>query len=222
MRGNSFITVLLCALSAPALADQNFNGVWQRHTVDGVAIQSRELAPGKIEVVAEGTLEATVQDVEDVIRRGELHSKFMPYVKQSHVLRKKGAVTQSYTLLEFAFMFEPRDFITELTVLQSSKKTNTFHCTWTSTPDALPEKDGVLRVKVNEGEWKATGMGPRTQASYRFVTTPEGMLPSFTHEFARTEGVLKVFAAIEREANDRAFKRRTYGKIRAARNAARR
>lgn len=221
MRGDRISAVLLCALSATASAAQ-FDAAWQTETSEGVVIKSREVAPGTIEVVAEGTIEATVQDVEDVLRRGELHSRFMPYVKESRVLRSRGAVTQTYKLLQFAFVLEPRDVITESTVLQSSKTTNTFQLVWKALPDAVPTKEGVLRVEVNEGEWLAKGLGAKTQVSYRFKVSPGGVLPGFAQQFARREGVLKVFNAIEQEANDRAFRRRTYSRIKSARTAGRR
>lgn len=190
---------------------------WHHQLVDGVSVKSREVTPGTFEVIADGLIDANVQDIEDVLTRVNEYPRFMPYVKETRVLRKRGATTLSYTRIGFQMLFEPRDWVTETTVHQSSKTTNGFHLTFTARPDELPEQEGVVRVTVNEGEWIAEGAGAKTRVFYCFTVAPGGTLPSFTQEFARREGVLKLFSAIEQEANERAFKRRTYSRIRAAR-----
>lgn len=210
MVGERLLFVLVALAATPVVAAEA-QVAWQIEVRDGVRLKSRELEPGVFEVVAEGHLDATVQDVEDVLSRIELYPRFMPYVKETRVLAKRANATRAYTRIGFPFMYEPRDYVTETLVHESSKRGNTFRCTFLSFHDALPEVPEVIRVKTLEGEWVARGMGPRTHVTYRFVAAPGGAeLPSFAQQFARREAALKVFDAIEREANDRAFERRTY------------
>ncbi|MFL5320425.1 MAG: SRPBCC family protein [Myxococcaceae bacterium] len=213
MRGEIFgiALALCCATTALGAADQE---QWRIERLDGVIIRTRNLSGGVTEFIAEGTLDASVQDIEDVLTRVELHPRFMPYVKESRVVgRGTDGGRLVYVLLDFPFFFKSHDYVINVHVDQSSRRTNEFRSHWSTETDVVPEKDDVVRVPLNEGEWVVTGEGPgRSHVLYRYAVNPGDKVPSWAEDFGRKDGVLKLFRRIQAEASDRAFRRHYYGR----------
>lgn len=207
---------LLCVTSAHAAVEAHD---WRIERIDGVIIRTRTLEGGVTEYIAEGTLDACVQDVEEVLTRFEEYPRFMPYVEETKVLGKgEGGTTRVYTLLDFPMLVKSHDYVIDVEKLSSSKRSNEFRMKWSAVPDALPERDGVQRVPVNEGEWIVRGEGAtKSTVIYRYAVSPGDKVPSWAEDFGRKDGVLKLFHRVEREASDRAFKRHYYGRSAAAR-----
>lgn len=200
---------VLCASVAHATVETRG---WRIDRIDGIVIRTRYLDNGVTEFLAEGTLKADAADVEAALTHYDRMTRFMPYVEESRVVGKSddgGKLV--YTLLDFPFFLPSHDFVLNVHVDETVARDGQFHSRWAAEPDIVAEKKDVVRVPVNEGEWivRPTGEG-KSHAIYRFAVNPGDEVPSWAEDFARKDGVVKVFKRVEREGQDLAFKRHYY------------
>jgi hypothetical protein len=66
-----------------------------------------------------------------------------------------------------------------------------------------PERKGVVRVKLCEGEWLLEPDGAtKTRATYFIYTDTGGFIPSFIANHISLTGITKLFAAVRNQVKD--------------------
>ncbi len=195
------ITALLLSHAASA--------AWKSSTVDGITVRS-QAQPGSAirEFSAEATLKAPLEEIQSALLDIEAHASFMPYVVEAKDLGavEAGGARLAYSRLEFPLV-RSRDFILRITVDRAltAEGGNEFANHWVSVPTALAERPGVIRIRLNEGSWRATRISPaETRVVYRFRVDPAGWIPSVFANEASRRAIPSVFRALEREAQHRA------------------
>lgn len=200
------LTLLLTAAASPPEPD------WELVESSPLKIRVREKPDsGLREVWAEGELAADVRDIQETLLSGPTFSKFMPYVKES---RSVGDADSDggffvYNRLDLPWI-QSRDFVTKTWVLQRAADDGSgeFRSKWVSVPDKLPSRQGIVRMKVNEGTWTVKPLGKgKSWASFRSSIDPGGWIPGFAANFGSTTGVIDTFSAVEKEARRRAHQR---------------
>jgi hypothetical protein len=187
---------------------------WKTATHDGITVKSRVQAGSAIrEFWAEATVGAALQDVQDAIVDFESHPAFMPYVVEAKYLGAEAAdgTRLAYSKLDFP-MVSSRDFVIRVTLDKSvsGDKGDEFANHWTCVPNSIPERSGVIRLRINEGSWKATRVGAeQTKVIYRFRVDPGGWIPAVLANEASKRAIPSVFRALETEAKKRGLQRRT-------------
>ena len=75
---------------------------------------------------------------------------------------------------------------------------------WTSSEKGPAVKDGVVRIKVNDGSWllEPRENGTKTFATYFVFTDPGGSLPTFIINKANSSAIPDVFAALRKWGKD--------------------
>lgn len=194
------LPALLLLLGGPALAEG-----WQVASKKGDLViykRDRKDSPLK-EVKAVGVIKAPSWVVKNVVDDKGRYKEFMPYTKVSDVLKADRETIVTYQLLDTPIISN-RDYT--IRVKDESRRLAdgrvVYKSSWSPANHLGPkEKDGVVRVKVNEGYWLLEEAGPdATKATYYLFTDPGGSLPAFVVNSANTTAIPDLFKAIEKQA----------------------
>lgn len=191
---------LLC-LSTSALAAE----AWETVQEGAIVIKTRQKPGTEVkEVWAEGLIAAEVQDIQTTLMTPDRFAKFMPYVKEAREFGKPDADGGAYvyTRLDLPWV-KARDYVTKVFLEEGVKPdgSGAFRNRWVATPDKIPHRNNIIRLKYNEGSWHVTGQGEgKSHAVYRFSVDPGGWIPGFAADMGNTKGVTDTFRAVEAEA----------------------
>ena len=188
--------LLLIALSPP-------EGSWQEAARSGdIVIYNRTRAGSDVrEVLAVGTIDAAPEHVHRVLDDNARYQDFMPYTKESRVLKRDGATLWSYERINAPLVAE-RDYTVRIThreVKRGDGSVVLHHAFTQSNVDGPPAVDGVVRVAVLDGRWELEPIdgGKRTRATYWVYTSPGGSVPTFLVNAANTNAVPGLFDAVK-------------------------
>ena len=196
---------LLPTLSLLVLLTGAAEPAWQQVTRDdGIIVQARTPEGGSVsEVKATALVDAPPQAVWRVIRDYDHYTKTMPYTEESRVLASEqdGKVIVFYCLVN-APLVDKRDFIIRIVDESDWKDGQGFLKTaWTvTTQGAPPEREGVVRVKLNNGYWllEPREEGKKTFVTYYLYTDPGGSVPKWIADRANKTSVPDVLRAVRK------------------------
>jgi hypothetical protein len=205
--------LLVLCVSSVALADE-----WET-ILDGppFTVKNRAIPNSAIrEVWAEGDLDATVGDIQDTLMHPREFKNFMPNLKAAREIGKPEDDGSFYVYTELDLpVITSRDYVVRVWVDEGVKEdgTGVFRQHWKAAPDKLPERNGLVRVKVNDGSWLITpkGDGSKSHVIYKFATDPGGAVPAFAANIGNKKAVTGTLLAIEKEAQRRAALRKADG-----------
>jgi hypothetical protein len=207
LRIAALITALV--LSPAARADQAGEAGWETLVQGPVSVKVRP-KPGTPlkEYWVEGELNAPLADVQAALTDIQRFSEFMPHVREARVLggAEPDGSTYVYTKLEFPIFVRARDYVVRVALEEGVKPdgTGAFRQRWVATPDRIPERRGVVRIRVLEGSWHIVSKGEdRVFVIHRFATDPGGRLPSFAVDMGNRSGCVDLFKSVEKAARRR-------------------
>src|SRR3954447_6162214 len=155
------------------------------------------------DVLAISELETTPAVVFSVLSDFKHYPEFMPYVQESRVLNRTNDLdVVTYARIAPPFVSE-RDYPLHVTMTRGSRSNGgVFKLEWTAAPEAQPEIEGVVRVKLNQGAWIAEPVdgGKRTRLTYALLTNPGGLIPSFVIDLSYTVSIPELFDAVRKRA----------------------
>ena len=111
-----------------------------------------------------------------------------------------GKVTYFYSVVN-APLVDRRDYTLKIVDDSDWKDGKGFlRTSWTASDKGPPEKEDVVRVKINVGYWKleARDGGKKTFATYYVYTDPGGSVPKWAVNKGNGIAVPNVFAAIRK------------------------
>jgi hypothetical protein len=204
------IGLLSCLCASLAFADE-----WET-ILDGppFTVKNRTLPNSSIkEIWAEGDLNARVGDIQDTLMHPRDFKNFMPNLKAAREIGKPEEDGSFYVYTELDLpVITSRDYIVRVWVDEGVKEDGTglFRQHWKAVPDKLPERAGLVRVRVNDGSWLITpvGDGSKSHVVYKFATDPGGAIPAFAANMGNKTAVTGTLNAIEKEAQRRAALRK--------------
>lgn len=180
---------------------------------EGIKIYSRTKEGEPIaQMKAMGQIDATPHEVWKAIRDYANYPKNMPYTEESKVIARQDGdkIIWFYSVVN-APLVDRRDYVIKIIDESDWKDGAGFlKVTWTGWNEkdkGVPERDGYVRVKINDGYWllEPKDNGKKTFATYYVYTDPGGALPKFIANKANGTAVPNVFAAIRKVvADDRA------------------
>lgn len=193
---------LAFSLGSAALAD----GDWEEASRSGnITIYNRSREGSEIkELRAVGKVKAPPWAVKNVIDDVGNYVKFMPYTKESRLIKKDGDTAITYQRIN-APLVDNRDYT--LKIQDKSRRSKDgkiiYKSTWSIANGSGPAPvSGVVRLTVNEGYWQleeADG-GEATRITYYVYTDPGGGLPTFVANMANSQGIPDLFKAVEKAA----------------------
>jgi hypothetical protein len=159
-------------------------------------------------------LNAPAYDIQETLTQPEKFKNFMPNLKAS---RKLGAPEADgsqfvYTELDLPRPITSRDYVVQVWVDERANPDGTgkFRQHWKAMPNKLPERENLVRIKVNDGSWEITpiGDGTKSHVIYKFSTDPGGMVPNFAANLGNAKAVPDTLKAVEKEAQRRYAERK--------------
>jgi ribosome-associated toxin RatA of RatAB toxin-antitoxin module len=199
--------VVALGLAAGSARAQEWETVAEKPFV--VKVRAKPGTPVR-EVWAEGTLAASVGDVQAALEDVDTYRHWMPYVKESRTVKDlPDGGHLSYTRLDLPIV-SARDFFCHV-VRESGVApdgTGTFAQRWWAEPDAFPERRDTVRLRLNEGSWHVEPRGEGSSyAVYKFTVDPAGSIPKFLINMGQKEAVKDTMQAVEKRARQRAAER---------------
>jgi hypothetical protein len=194
---------ILQALSLVALLAEPTDGPgWKQVTrTDGITVFERENQRAPVpEVKAIGLIEAPPPEVWKVITDYDNYKTTMPYTAESKILSKDGKDTTFYSVID-APLVSKRDYVIKLTDESDWKEgKGYFKLIWTNTDQGPGPKDGLVRVKLNDGFWKLEPRenGAKTFVTYYNFTDPGGSIPGFVKNQATKSAVPDVIKHVRK------------------------
>lgn len=170
-----------------------------------VSIYSR-IHPGTAirEFKAIGKVDASPKTVQAVLDDIDDYPHFMPFVTECRLIKREPNYIVTYQRISPPFCTD-RDY--SLRVRHETIPTpggTAYFCRWAQT-DAFgpPEREGTIRVKVNEGSWLLEPSdGNTTAATYWIYTDSGGSLPAWLNNKANQIAIGKLFDAVRKQAKD--------------------
>ena len=154
-----------------------------------------------------GIIDATPEKVEKVLADVADYPEFMPYVAESRVVAQEGSNVITYQRLNVPFVSN-RDYTVRVEhgLIKNGAGEVIYRDTWQTANQSGPaERRGVVRVKVNEGDWLLEPTGPdgsQTAATYQIYTDSGGALPAFLANRASQLIIPKLFEAIRKQVQN--------------------
>lgn len=168
---------------------------------DGIVIYNRARPGSDLkEVLAVGSFDASPEHVHRVLDDNAHYRDFMPYTKESRVLKREGDTVWSYERIAAPLVAE-RDYTVKITHEREARADGSAvltHHFVQSNADGPGPTEGVVRVTVLEGHWQLEPLdgGKRTRATYWVYTSPSGSVPTFLVNAANNNAVPALFEAV--------------------------
>lgn len=213
-------SIALCTLLAvltpwPGQAAEpvgNESAPWKVMATSPFLVKSRAVKGSPVrELWAVAVLDAPAVDIQAAILDTEAFPRFMPHVKEAVVV---GATEPDGSYFSYARTEPPlvagRDYVLHVFVDSqlSPEGQGEFTSHWQADPDRVPRREGLVRLKQNNGSWRVSPTEDgKTRVEYRLAVDPGGSVPAFLADMANKVGVEDVMRAIEREAKRRAAER---------------
>jgi uncharacterized membrane protein len=197
------IVAVLAVSPAQALDVKSPGAGWtEAHRSSELVIFTKDVKEGR-RIIAVSEIKAPAETVFNVLGDFEHYPDFMPYVKESRVLSRRGnSEIVTYARVAPPFVSE-RDYPLQVRVTRGTPKNGgVFRIDWTALPGAWPEVEGVVRVKLSEGSWLVEPLhrGKRTRLTYTLLANPGGLIPGFVVNLSNTIAIPELFEAVKKRS----------------------
>jgi hypothetical protein len=186
------ITIALMLMAAPAWEEASKS----EHCI--VYNRAKEGSDVK-EVLAVGWFDAPLEKVHAVLDDLENYKDFMPYTKESRLLKKEGDVVWTYERINAPLVSE-RDY--PIRVWHDKTDKGVTHRFRYDPAYGPKEVDGVVRVTNLDGYWmlEPDPKAPttRTKGTYYVYTSPGGSVPTFVINGANNTAVPGLYETIKK------------------------
>jgi hypothetical protein len=194
------VILVLCGLTAASPTNQKEQ--WEVKTKNSiVTVYARNKKDSPIqEYKSVGIIPAAPEAVFKVLTDFNHYKEIMPYTEESKIIstEQDGKVVYFYSLLN-APLVSRRDYVIRVVLDQSNWKDGKgfLKTSWTCAKTNLGLKQGVVRVKVNQGSWILESWERnKTRATYYLYTDPGGSLPSFVINRANSSAIPDIFRVL--------------------------
>jgi hypothetical protein len=187
------VAFLIAAAPAPAweVADKNDHCTVYNRSKEGSDVK---------EVLAVGWFDASLEKVHAVLDDLENYKDFMPYTKESTILKRDGDVVWTYERINAPLVSE-RDYPIRVWHEKSDKGVVTHRFRY-DPAHGPKEVDGVVRVTSIDGYWmlEPDPKAPtaRTKGTYYVYTSPGGSVPTFVINGANNTAVPGLYETIKK------------------------
>jgi hypothetical protein len=152
------------------------------------------------EVLAVGYFDAPLEKVHAVLDDLGNYHEFMPYAKETRILKSEGDNVWTYERINAPFVSE-RDY--PIRVWHEKPTATSVKHNFRYDPAYGPKPiDGVVRVTILDGSWllepDPKAPDKRTKGTYYLYTSPGGSLPVFVINGANNTAVPGVYEAIKK------------------------
>jgi len=177
---------------------------WETVEDGDVVIKVRPRADGVgKEIWAETDLEASAYDIQTALIDAGSFRLFMPYVKESRIV----STAEDGSRVAYAKLNPPvvnsRDYVLHVAEEKRVAEDGTGELLqrWKTVDGVVPVREGVVRLKHNEGSWQVTPRGEnKAHVVYKFSVDPGGSVPGWLANMGQSDAVEDTLEAVEERA----------------------
>jgi len=171
---------LLCAIcSIPALVLSQTAGWKLEKDEKGIQVYTRKVEGEPLKAFrAVAVLPVSAERVLTEITDVNKGSEWMDKCAESRLISRSGPDSYlAYTLIDIPWPLEDRDLVTEVKV---SREEDRIVCYMKNAPNAIPEKDKIIRMPKYEGKWVLIPMdNGSTKVISEGLSSPGGSIPDW-------------------------------------------
>jgi hypothetical protein len=181
MKRTAVLVIALMAVLSPVRGQPSADEGWKlKKDRNGIQVYVRTVpGSGFKEFMATAELQAGMTSVMRVMEDTDSYPQWFPQIKESRVLKLISShELVLYQLMDLPFPVGDRDCVLRVQVSRDMR-TGTVTFRLSSLWNYLPERKGVIRVKLISGSWTFTPDTARgvVMVTYRMHSEPEGKLP---------------------------------------------
>jgi len=202
---NGFVCAAALVVAQPASA------AWERatKTSEGITVDVNKV-DGQAIVTVRGmwVMKQKPERIWKAINDLERYTEFMPYLEKAKVLKRAGASTWQYYVLDTPVISD-RDYTLKLTTDANPGKAGRWRVSWKADNGAGPRPTpGKVRVEVAEGSWLLESVrgGKATRVTYTVRSDPGGSIPSWIANRANRTAVPDVMRAVLKQSKNSRYK----------------
>ena len=149
---------------------------------------------------AVGDADATPEAVFRVVTDVESHPKFMPFTKESRIVKR---INESEIIAYQVIappMISARDSDLHIHVFPGTGANSIWRSEWFSVPDFEPAHKDLVRMPIVEGSWQFEPLdgGRRTRITYTSLTNIGGSVPGWITNMSNLSVIPNIFDAVRK------------------------
>lgn len=192
------MAVLFTQVAGIAQVDTSSNWKLSKEK-NGISIYTRSIEDSKFkEYKANSIIDATPEELVDVLLDVESYVEWMAYIKEVRLLEKEGDNKfYVYAEVKIPWPFENRDEISLSEVIRYPDS-GIIEIAITLVHDYLPENKGIVRMPSGNGQWIFTPLGNgKTEVYHRFSGDPGGKIPAWIVNMFLVDGPYKTMMGLQ-------------------------
>jgi len=207
----AFLAAVLCASVAPLHSARALDGAvppgWSEARRDKELIlfyQDNEKAKARA-FQAIGEANAPPSAVYAAVTDVEAHPKFMPFTKESRILKRLNELEVIAYQVISPPMINERDSCLHIKLTPGSSATgDVWRSEWNEVAECPAEKQGLIRLPVAEGNWLFEPLdgGKRTRITYTSLTSIGGAVPGWIANMSTSNIIPDIFKAVRKRVAD--------------------
>lgn len=138
-------------------------------------------------------IKADMDDVLDALMNPLTYPKWQPKAGEVTILSESSSKTKYHMVVKTPVVAD-RDVIVEI----SQKKTSDgYVLPMTSDPDAIDEKEGIVRIPIYDGEYRLVQKSNGVKVTLEYSTDPGGNVPGWLLGNAATKEPFEIFKGLK-------------------------
>ncbi|HAB89467.1 MAG TPA: hypothetical protein DCF84_02945 [Bacteroidetes bacterium] len=138
-------------------------------------------------------IKADMSDVLEALMDPLTYPKWQPKAEKVTILSESSSKTTYHMIVKTPVVAD-RDVIVEI----SQKKTSDgYTLPMTSDPDAINEKDGIVRIPIYDGEYRLVQKSSGVEVTLEYSTDPGGNVPGWLLGNAATKEPFEIFTGLK-------------------------
>ena len=138
-------------------------------------------------------IKADMDDVLDALMNPLTYPKWQPKSGEITILSESSSKTKYHMIVKTPVVAD-RDVIVEI----SQKKTSDgYTLPMTSDPDAIDEKEGIVRIPIYDGEYRLVQKSNGVEVTLEYSTDPGGNVPGWLLGNAATKEPFEIFKGLK-------------------------
>jgi hypothetical protein len=143
---------------------------------DGIIVYTKEEEGSAFKAFkAVMTTHASMDEILDILKNADDYTKWYGYTNKSALLKQQGNTQYNYVETIFPWPYSNRDMVYRMSV--NASVNGVIKILLKGTPDYVPEKRGIVRMKKAEGYILLQPLDGKTEVTYVFHSEPGDNIP---------------------------------------------
>jgi hypothetical protein len=195
--------VLLVSIRMLISLDAFSQTTWKvNKDIDGIVVYTRaENGSAFKSFKAVATMEASIDEVINVLKNADGYIKWYGYTKTSKLIKQENDIQYNYVETIFPWPFANRDMVYWMSI--NSLHSGDIEISLNGLPNYIPEKKGITRMKKAEGYLLLKPLNGKTEITYEFHSEPGDNIPAWLANNSIAELPFKTLLGLRAVLNEK-------------------